>query len=111
MKKDKELENNPEFREYRRQMHRSLTNPGDDPVTREEEAQAERATKPSFLHYFFGAFMIFVYVGIGVLLLVGYFGDPATLLWKICNYVVGTILILYGIWRAVRLIFGLDTNL
>ena len=46
MKRDKELENNPEFREYRRKMHQSLVNPDDNPVTREEEARAETGRKP-----------------------------------------------------------------
>lgn len=111
MKRDKELENNPEFREYRRKMHQSLVNPDDNPVTREEEACAETGRKPTLMQYLFGAFMIVVYVGMGILLMIGFFGEPTNLLWKICNYVVGVILVIYGIWRAIRLVFGLDTRL
>ena len=111
MKRDKELENNPEFQEYRRKMHQSLVNPNDNPVANEDDSRIDMKRKPTLMQYLFGAFMIVVYVGMGILLLIGFFGQPATLLWKICNYVVGVILIIHGIWRAIRLVFGHDTRL
>lgn len=110
MKKDKELENDAEFQEYRRQMHQSLVDPSRNRDGSEEQIVTGRS-KPSLMQYLFGIFMIVVYVGMGVLLLIGFFGEPTNMLWKVCNYAVGVILIIYGIWRAIRLIFGLDTRL
>ena len=107
MKRDKDLQDYPEFQEYRRTMHQSMTNPDRDVVEEDEE----RRRKPGVIHYAFGIFMIIVYVGMGVLLLTGFFGHPAGTIWTVLNWVVGIILIIYGIWRAVRLIFGLDTRL
>lgn len=55
----------------------------------------------------FGIIMIIVYVGMGVLLLINYFnwgGD-----WAWTRYVVGVMLIIYGIYRAWRQIKGVDS--
>lgn len=54
----------------------------------------------------FGIIMIIVYVGMGVLLLINFFnwgGD-----WAWTRYVVGVVLIIYGIWRAYRQVKGID---
>lgn len=54
----------------------------------------------------FGIIMIIVYVGMGVLLLINFFnwgGD-----WAWTRYVVGIVLIIYGIWRAYRQVKGID---
>ena len=54
----------------------------------------------------FGSIMIIVYVGMGVLLLINFFnwgGD-----WAWTRYVVGVVLIIYGIWRAYRQVKGID---
>lgn len=55
----------------------------------------------------FGIIMIIVYVGMGGLLLINYFnwgGD-----WAWTRYVVGIMLIIYGIYRAWRQIKGVDS--
>lgn len=55
----------------------------------------------------FGIIMIIVYVGMGVLLLINYFnwgGD-----WAWTRYVVGIMLIIYGVYRAWRQIKGVDS--
>lgn len=55
----------------------------------------------------FGIIMIIVYVGMGVLLLINYFnwgGD-----WAWTRYVVGVMLIIYGIYRAWRQVKGVDS--
>ncbi len=54
----------------------------------------------------FGIIMIIVYVGMGVLLLINFFnwgGD-----WAWTRYVVGVVLVIYGIWRAYRQVKGID---
>ena len=57
----------------------------------------------------FGIIMIVIYVGMGVLLLINYFnwgGD-----WAWTRYVVGVVLIIYGLWRAYRQVSGIDSRL
>lgn len=54
----------------------------------------------------FGLIMIIVYVGMGVLLLINFFGWGGDWAWT--RYVVGIVLILYGIWRAYRQVKGID---
>ncbi|MDE6196898.1 MAG: hypothetical protein K2F91_03405 [Muribaculaceae bacterium] len=54
----------------------------------------------------FGIIMIIIYVGMGVLLLINFFnwgGD-----WAWTRYVVGVVLIIYGLWRAYRQVKGID---
>ncbi len=54
----------------------------------------------------FGIIMIIVYVGMGVLLLINFFnwgGD-----WAWTRYVVGVVLVIYGVWRAYRQVKGID---
>ena len=102
----KEMENNPEFQEYRRQMHSSLVNPDHDPLEEEEERR-----RPNAMRIAFGIFMILVYLGMGVLLMINFFGAPDVAIWTICRWVVGVVLVIYGCWRAYRLIAGVDTPL
>ena len=54
----------------------------------------------------FGIIMIIVYVGMGVLLLINFFGWGGDWAWT--RYVVGIVLIFYGLWRAYRQAKGLD---
>ena len=62
-----------------------------------------RSTLPStrtVLGITFGIFMVIIYVGMGVLLLINFFdwgGD-----WAWTRYVVGIVLIVYGFFRAWR---------
>jgi len=60
----------------------------------------------SILRSVFGAVMIVVYVGMGVLLLINFFGWDGD--WGWTRYVVGVVLIIYGIWRAYRQVTGID---
>lgn len=60
----------------------------------------------SVMRGIFGLIMIIVYVGMGVLLLINFFnwgGD-----WAWTRYVVGIVLIIYGLWRAYRQVKGID---
>lgn len=54
----------------------------------------------------FGIIMIIVYVGMGVLLLINFFGWDGDWAWT--RYVVGIVLIIYGLWRAYRQVKGID---
>lgn len=60
----------------------------------------------SIMRGIFGLIMIIVYVGMGVLLLINFFGWGGDWAWT--RYVVGIVLILYGIWRAYRQVKGID---
>lgn len=77
-----------------------------------EPQSAREATSgtgiPRVMYAVFGIIMIIVYVGMGVLLLINFFGwDPA---WAWARYVTGGLLIVYGIWRAYRQVKGIDSN-
>ena len=54
----------------------------------------------------FGIIMVIVYVGMGILFLINFFdwsGD-----WAWTRYVVGSVLAIYGLWRAYRQFKGID---
>lgn len=63
---------------------------------------------PAVMRTIFGIIMIIVYVGMGILLLINYFGWQGDWAWT--RYVVGVMLVLYGIWRAYRQIKGIDSS-
>lgn len=79
------------------------------PRERQEQRREElrRDTQPGFvMRTIFGIIMIIVYVGMGVLLLINFFnwgGD-----WAWTRYVVGIVLIIYGLWRAYRQYAGIN---
>ncbi len=90
-----------EFRRYREQMH---------PEQYDEDG--ERRRHPAPLRIAFGIFMVLVYVGMGILCLINFFGAPAdSAAWTIARYVVGIVLIIYGIWRGYRMYAGIDSRL
>ena len=84
-----------EFRRYREQMHGV-----------EYEDEDKRSPQPLRLAY--GIFMILIYIGMGVLCIINFFGAPETGGWILANYVVGVMLIIYGFWRGYRLYAGID---
>lgn len=57
----------------------------------------------------FGIVMIIIYVGMGVLLLINFFGWEGDWAWT--RHVVGVVLIIYGFWRAYRQYKGIDSSL
>ena len=93
-KKDRNNESE-EFRRYREQMHGV-----------EYEDEDKRSPHPLRLAY--GIFMILIYIGMGVLCIINFFGAPETGGWILANYVVGVMLIIYGFWRGYRLYAGID---
>ncbi len=74
---------------------------------RQEESSGHRPNK--VLRGIFGIIMIIVYVGMGILLLINYFGWEGDWAWT--RYVVGIMLIIYGGWRAYRQIAGIDSSI
>lgn len=70
----------------------------------EEGQQTNKAN--GIMRAIFGIIMIIIYVGMGVLLLINYFGWSAD--WNIARYIVGPVLIVYGLFRAWRQIKGID---
>lgn len=54
----------------------------------------------------FGIIMIIVYVGMGVLLLINFFNWDSDWAWT--RYVVGVVLVIYGVYRAYRQVKGID---
>lgn len=98
--KDRESE---EFRRYREQMH---------PEQYEEEDGRRRHHPASSMRIIFGIFMVLIYLGMGVLCLINFFGAPADNLgWTIARYVVGIVLIIYGVWRGYRMYAGIDSRI
>lgn len=74
---------------------------------RQREEENSRAMQPGhIMRTIFGTVMVIVYVGMGVLLLINFFGWGGDWAWT--RYVVGIVLIIYGIWRAFRQIKGID---
>ncbi len=71
---------------------------------REEDARENKSNK--VMRAIFGIIMIIVYVGMGVLLLINFFGWNGDWAWT--RYVVGVVLVIYGIWRAYRQVKGID---
>ena len=63
----------------------------------------------TLLRTIFGVIMIIVYVGMGVLFLVNFFGWEGDWAWS--RYLVGVVLIIYGFWRAYRQYAGIDKPL
>ena len=65
---------------------------------------------PKTARLIFGIFMIIIYVGMGILLLVNFF-DWESGSWEWLRWTGGVLLILYGIWRAYRQFAGIDSRL
>lgn len=71
---------------------------------RMEEDNGPKA--PRIMRAIFGIIMVIIYVGMGVLLLINFFGWDAS--WSAVRYIVGPVLIIYGFWRAYRQVKGID---
>lgn len=71
----------------------------------ESNENKEKKT-PMSLRVLFGLMMVFVYVGMGLLILLNFFGWTS----ELACHLVGSLLILYGIFRGYRHIKGKDYN-
>lgn len=95
---NRNLDNNEEFQRYRQQMHKS------------DYEDNEQRPKPSLMRTIFGIFMVLIYLLVGILLLTNWFNYPDTAGWNIARWVVGIVLIIYGIWRGYRQYAGIDSR-
>lgn len=75
-----------------------------------ETNEKNRVVVPSTMRVIFGIIMIVIYIGMGVLLFCNLF-DWDTQPWSTLRWVFGGILVLYGIWRAIRQFKGIDSSL
>ncbi|MGM9803203.1 MAG: hypothetical protein ACI308_03405 [Muribaculaceae bacterium] len=73
-----------------------------------EQKEYKKDTKGNkkSIRVMFGLFMIFIYMGMGILVLLGYFDYLPT--WA--RYSLGTLFIVYGAWRCYRYISGIDAR-
>ena len=74
----------------------TMDNNQDRPATRRNNLPSTN----SILGITFGIFMVFVYVGMGILLFINFFNWGADWAWT--RWVVGAVLIIYGIFRGYR---------
>lgn len=82
------------------------------PEERRRQREEEEDYTPvgnTFLRTLFGIIMIVVYVGMGVLFLINFFGWEGDWAWT--RYLVGVVLIIYGFWRAYRQYAGIDRSI
>lgn len=60
---------------------------------------------PKGARLIFGIFMILIYVGMGLLFMLGFFEQ---ILSATIGNIVGVVLMVYGIWRGYRLFKGMN---
>ncbi len=74
--------------------------------TSKQTSQAQNATGVNqWVKYAFGIFMIAIYIGMGYLMFVNFFGWGDDFTWA--RYSLGALFVLYGFWRAYRQIKGI----
>lgn len=97
MESNKKQNIEEEFLRYRQQMHGS------------DDENDNRPSTGKIKRLVFTIFMVIIYVGMGILLLINIFGWQPEYNWP--RYTVGVILIIYGIWRAYRHYAGIESQL
>lgn len=82
----------------------------EDNETKKDEPRRNSATgTPQLMRNIFGIIMIIVYIGMGILLFINFFQFDASFTWV--RWVMGSLFIIYGIWRGYRQAKGIDSNL
>jgi cytoskeletal protein RodZ len=87
---------NEEFEKYRQRVHGT------------EEEDNGKVHIP-WARLIFAIIMVIIYVGVGILLLINFFGWAED--YNILRYVIGPVLIIYGIFRGYRLYAGIDRTM
>lgn len=77
-----------------------------DNYSNDERRGSDSNKANSIMRLIFGIIMIIIYVGMGVLLLINFFNWVPD--WNVARYIVGIMLIIYGLWRAYRQVKGID---
>ena len=70
------------------------------------EQETKKKDNKKSIKVMFGLFMIFIYVGMGILVLLGFFDWLPN--WA--RYSLGGLFIVYGFWRCYRYIAGIDAR-
>ena len=91
-------EDNEAFRKYREQMHGT-----------EEVGEKQGFTPNKAMRGVFVLIMVIVYIGMGILLLINFFGWTESIAWL--RWIIGIVLIIYGIFRAWRQWAGIDSRM
>lgn len=91
-------EENEAFRKYREQMHGV-----------EETDDNTGFTPNKAMRGVFALIMVIVYIGMGILLLINFFNWTESIDWL--RWVIGIVLIIYGIFRAWRQWAGIDNRM
>lgn len=89
-------EESEEFRKYRERVH------GVNEDNKQSVSNPNRAMRAVF-----AVIMIIVYIGVGVLLLINFFGWTESIAW--IRWIIGMVLIIYGAFRAYRYFKGIDS--
>lgn len=76
---------------------------------RKMEKEDNSMKTPKMMRMVFGIFMVLIYVGMGILLFMNFFEYPEQYAW--IRWLVGSMLVLYGFWRAYRQYKGIDTRM
>lgn len=66
---------------------------------------------PQIMRNVFGIFMIIIYIGMGILLIMNFFQWPETTAWQWGRYGAAALFMLYGIWRGIRQFKGIDSSI
>ena len=81
-----------------------MTKTGKNEPYKEQTPQAENNTGSmnvqNWAKYAFGIFMVIIYIGMGYLMFVNFFGWGEDYTWA--RYSLGSLFVLYGFWRAYR---------
>lgn len=70
-------------------------------------ADLNNTRTPQTMRNIFGIIMIIIYVGMGILCFINFFGFSAGG-WQVLRWIGGVVFTLYGIYRAYRQFKGVD---
>ncbi len=69
-------------------------------VTKRQHNTNKLPSTRQILGVTFGAFMVCIYLGMGVLMIINFFSWPES--WAVARWLVGVVLIVYGFYRGWR---------
>ena len=69
---------------------------------------SDTSKTPRLMRNIFGIVMIIVYIGMGVLFFINFFGFSSS--WNWLRWIGGVVFTLYGIWRGYRQFKGIDPD-
>lgn len=72
-------------------------------------ANSDTSKTPRMMRNIFGVIMILIYLGMGVLCFINFFGFSSG--WEWLRWVMGGVFTVYGIWRAYRQFKGIDPDI